>query len=228
MSRRSAAGAGLSPLTLNRLSLYLRCLRDLAERGVDTISSRDLANRYHLSATQIRKDLAQLGELGIRGVGYDVAQLHRRLSERLGLDRTHTLAVVGVGNLGQALVRFLSFRDESFRVVAAFDNDPAKIGTRVGGVAVRDSTELADALRRTEVEIAVLAVPAEAAQANYDALVAAGVRAVLNFAPTRLETHPEVPTKDVDLRIFLEELGSQLGARRDGDPLRLGRDRPPA
>lgn len=200
----------VSSLTLNRLSLYLRSLRALRSESVKTVSSLELAERFHLSAAQIRKDLAQFGEFGTRGVGYRVDQLIDRLSGLLGLDRTHNILIVGAGNLGSALARFLSFDDRSFRVVAAIDNDPAKIGRRIGDIAIHSPAELSEVVARTRAEIAVLAVPPDAAQGIYDRLIAAGIRAVLNFAPTRLSRHEGIPTKAVDLRIFLEELGYQL------------------
>lgn len=196
----------VSPLTLNRLSFYLRCLRRLQEEEIDRISSQDLARRFHLSATQIRKDLAQFGEFGIRGVGYDVDQLIQRLSVLLGLDRLHRLVIVGMGNLGSALAQYLGFNSGAFQVVAAVDRDPAKVGTRIGELVIRHADELGLVVREEAVEIGVLAVPASSAQERYDALVAAGIKGVINFSPTRIRAVPEVPLKDVDLRINLEEL----------------------
>lgn len=196
----------VSPLTLNRLSLYLRCLRRLQEMGVQRVSSQALAQRFHLSATQIRKDLAQFGEFGIRGVGYDVDALADHLNALLGLDRRHSLVIVGMGNLGCALAQYLGFNHGAFQVVAGVDNDPAKVGRCVGDIAVHPASELAEVVRELGAEIGVLTVPAEAAQENYDALAAAGVKGVLNFAPVRLKRRPEVPLKNVDLRINLEEL----------------------
>lgn len=196
----------VSPLTLNRLSFYLRCLRRLQEEEIDRISSQDLARRFHLSATQIRKDLAQFGEFGIRGVGYDVDQLVQRLSALLGLDRLHRLVIVGMGNLGSALAQYLGFNSGAFRVVAAVDRDPAKVGTRIGDLVIRHADELERVVREEAVEIGVLAVPASSAQERYDILVASGIRGVINFSPTRIRAVPEVPLKDVDLRINLEEL----------------------
>jgi redox-sensing transcriptional repressor len=196
----------VSPLTLNRLSFYLRCLRRLHEERVDRISSQDLAHRFHLSAAQIRKDLAHFGEFGIRGVGYDVEQLIARLSTLLGLDRHHRMVIVGMGNLGSALARYLGFNSGAFQVVAGLDRDPAKIGKRIGGFAVRSASELAATVREERAEIGALCVPAESAQENYDALVAAGIKGVINFSPIRIRPVPEVPLKDVDLRIHLEEL----------------------
>lgn len=196
----------VSPLTLNRLSFYLRCLRRLQEEEIERISSQDLARRFHFSATQIRKDLAQFGEFGIRGVGYDVDQLTQRLSALLGLDRLHRLVIVGMGNLGSALAQYLGFNSGAFRVVAAVDRDPEKVGKEIGGLEIRPSDELAQVVQEKRVEIGVLAVPAGSAQERYEALVAAGIKGVINFSPTRIQAVPEVPLKDVDLRINLEEL----------------------
>ena len=196
----------VSPLTLNRLSFYLRCLRHLQELGIKRVSSQEMAQRYHLSATQIRKDLAQFGEFGIRGVGYDVDELADHLNALLGLDRKHPMIIVGMGNLGSALAQYLGFNYGAFQVVAGVDVDPAKIGRRVEGFTIRPSSELAEIVRESGAEIGVLAVPAEAAQENYDALADAGIRGVLNFAPVRVKRRPGVPLKNVDLRINLEEL----------------------
>ncbi len=196
----------VSPLTLNRLSFYLRCLRHLQELGVSRVSSQEMAQRYHLSATQIRKDLAQFGEFGIRGVGYDVDALADHLNSLLGLDREHALLIVGMGNLGSALAQYLGFNYGSFRVVAGVDNDPRKIGRRVASLIVRSSADLKEVVRESGAEIGVLAVPAEAAQENYDALADAGIKGVLNFAPVRVKRRTDVPLKNVDLRINLEEL----------------------
>jgi redox-sensing transcriptional repressor len=196
----------LSPLTLNRLSLYLRCLGDLEERGVSRVSSHELARRYHLSAAQIRKDLAQLGEFGIRGVGYDVRHLAARLNTLLGLDRRHPLLIVGMGNLGSALARYPGFNQGCFEVVAGIDNDPQKVGRKIGAITVRSTRDLRRLARETGAEIACLAVPAEAAPENFLALCEAGIKAVLNFAPVRLEPRRGVRVKNVDLRTGLEEL----------------------
>ncbi|HKH45380.1 MAG TPA: redox-sensing transcriptional repressor Rex [Thermoanaerobaculia bacterium] len=196
----------VSPLTLNRLSFYLRCLRHLQEEGVKRISSQEMAWKYHLSATQIRKDLAQFGEFGIRGVGYDVDALAAHLNELLGLDRQHAMLIVGMGNLGSALAQYLGFNYGAFRVVAGVDHDPDKIGRDMGTFVVRSTDEIPEVIRESGAEIGVLAVPAEAAQENYDRLAGAGIKAVLNFAPIRLKRRPGVQLKNVDLRINLEEL----------------------
>jgi redox-sensing transcriptional repressor len=205
----------ISPLTLNRLSFYLRCLRQLQEAGLLRVSSQELAQRYHLSATQIRKDLAQFGEFGIRGVGYQITELADHLDALLGLDCDHPMVIVGMGNLGSALARYFGFNHGAFRVVAGIDIDPAKVGQEVAGFRVRPAVELADVIRESGAVIGILTVPAPAAQAYYDALADAGVRGVLNFATVRVKPRPGVPLKNVDLRIHLEELAFFLKPNPD-------------
>lgn len=196
----------VSCLTLNRLSLYLRCLRQLQERGTQRVSSMELAKQFDLSASQIRKDLAQFGEFGIRGVGYDIEQLVARLRGLLGLDRPHHLVVVGLGHLGSAVARHFASNHRAFRVVGLFDNDPAKIGGELGDLRIRPVDELGEAVAESGAEIGVLAVPAAVAQEVYDRLVDAGIASILNFAPIRLRQVPGVRCRTVDLRIYLEEL----------------------
>lgn len=195
-----------SPQTVNRLSLYLRCLRQLREGRILKISSQELARRFDLSATQIRKDLAQFGEFGIRGVGYDVHQLIDHLQALLGLDHSHKLVIVGIGNLGRALAQYPGFNSRSFQVVAGIDIDRDKVGQKAGSITIRHAEELTAVVRSSGAEIGVLTVPEAAAQENYDGLVQAGVRAVLNFTRARIHSVAEVPLKEVDLRIYLEEM----------------------
>jgi len=206
----SAGGHGvaeeISPLTLNRLSFYLRCLRQLQELGYAMISSQELARRFNLSAAQIRKDLAQFGEFGTRGVGYGVAELAEHLNALLGLDHPHPMVIVGMGNLGSALARYLGFNSGSFHVVAGVDNDPRKVGTRVGTFTVRHATELPAVVRDSGAEIGVLTVPDDVAQHYCDTLADAGIRGIVNFATVRVKPREGVPLKNVDLRINLEEL----------------------
>ena len=200
--------ARVSPLTLNRLDLPAIADRS-AEKGISRISSRGPG--ACLSATQIRKDLAQFGEFGIRGVGYDVERLADRLSNLLGLHRSHPIVICGVGNLGSALARYWGFNYGPFRVVAAVDTDPQKVGKRLASFTVGHPRELKRLIKEGSCEIGVLAVPASAAVENYDALVGAGIRAVINFAPLRLEPRAGVRVKNVDLRINLEEVAFFLG-----------------
>ncbi|MEP0773807.1 MAG: redox-sensing transcriptional repressor Rex [Acidobacteriota bacterium] len=197
----------ISELTINRLSVYLRCLQQLELEGVMTVSSQELADRFHLNSAQIRKDLAYFGEFGIRGVGYNVAQLREHLINILGLDEERRVLVVGAGNLGIALSHYSGFNTGGFRIVAVLDADPHKVGKRIpGGLAVEPAGDLARIVKERRVHIAVITVPATSAQRVYDELVEAGVQAVLNFAPTQLKGHPEVKLKSVDLKINLELL----------------------
>lgn len=196
----------ISPLTLNRLSVYLRGLRILEQDGTERISSLEMARRFHLSAPQIRKDLARFGEFGIRGVGYEVQDLRMRLETLLGLQHEHPAIIVGTGNIGTALARFPGLNSGAFKVVGLLDKDPRRIGQKVGDLEIRPSSDLRTLVRSSGAEVAILAVPAEAAQENYRALVAAGIKAVLNFAPVQLDEDPAVRVKNVDLLIFLEEL----------------------
>jgi redox-sensing transcriptional repressor len=197
----------VSELTTQRLSVYLRCLTYLESIGEKTVSSHELAKRFHLNSAQIRKDLAYFGEFGIRGVGYDVVRLKQHLVSTLGLDAEHRLVIVGAGNLGLALANYRGFNSNGFRIVALLDADPKKIDRRLrSGIPVVPTSRLADVVRENSVEVGVIAVPAPAAQAVYDQMVDAGICAVLNFAPIQIRSREGVKLKNVDLRINLETL----------------------
>jgi redox-sensing transcriptional repressor len=197
----------ISELTTNRLSVYLRCLNELDGAGVRTISSQVLAEQYHLNAAQIRKDLAYFGEFGVRGVGYYVRDLKRHLRQILGLDQKLRVAIMGAGNLGLALADYPGFRMEGFEIAALFDNRIEKVGQQSrGGVPIYDIGDLKKIARRDAVRIAVIAVPAGAAQNVLNLVVASGIKAILNFSPGALEVPPEVKLKSVDLTVSLESL----------------------
>ena len=201
----------VSELTTNRLSVYLRCLNALEDAGVKTISSQALAEQFHLNAAQIRKDLAYFGEFGVRGVGYYVRDLKRHLRQILGLDRKLRVAIMGAGNLGLALADYPGFRQEGFEIVALFDNLSAKVGQQSrGGVPILDIHELKKTAKRDGISIAVIAVPAAAAQQVVDLVVAAGIKAVLNFSPGTLRVPPGIKLKGVDLTVSLESLSFHL------------------
>jgi redox-sensing transcriptional repressor len=202
-------------MTVRRLSVYTRCLLQLEEDGVKTISSQELAERFNLNSAQVRKDLAYFGEFGVRGIGYYVSGLKAELQRILGLDRSWPIALVGIGNLGSALFHYKGFSRQGFRIVVVIDDDPAKIGREIDGVPIVASRDLAREIKARGVQVAVVAVPAESAQGVVDQLVTAGIRAVLNFAPTRLKVPRDVRLKDVDLSIELETLSFYLarGAR---------------
>ncbi|MGE0639181.1 MAG: redox-sensing transcriptional repressor Rex [Thermoanaerobaculia bacterium] len=209
-------GDPVSPVSVNRLSLYLRSLHQLRSVGIERVSSAALAGFCRLSAAQVRKDLSAFGGFGTRGVGYDIEPLARHLVRVLRLDRLHRLVIFGMGNIGTALARYPPFNDGSFRVVAGFDADPRKIGTRVAEVPVHSPVDLPRVVKRSRASMAVLAVPVEAAATGYEALVGAGIRAILNFAPIVLPTAPGCRVKNVDLRTHLEELAF-FGAPDDRD-----------
>lgn len=207
----------ISELTTGRLSVYLRCLTFLESQGQKTVSSGQLAERFHLNSAQIRKDLACFGEFGTRGVGYDVRQLKQQLVATLGIDRLRHMIIAGAGNLGMALADYSGFNSNGFHIVAMFDSDPAKVGrTSREGIPVVDWQKLPDVVRRDNVEIGIIAVPAEAAQPVYDALADAGIRAILNFAPIQLKLRHGVKVKSVDLRINLESLSFHLKHAEEG------------
>jgi len=200
-------GAGISDLTAKRVSVYLRCLEALQEAGVTTVSSQALAEKFGLNSAQIRKDLACFGEFGVRGVGYVVIDLKDQLTRILGLTRDRKVIIIGAGNLGMALADYAGFNGGGFRIVALFDNDRGKIGGRSrGGVPVLDMESLHRVAKREKAGIAVLAVPAAAAQKVLDRVSRSGIKAVLNFAPAQLKARPGITLKAVDLKIQLENL----------------------
>ena len=210
-NKRRQSPEQVSELTTNRLSVYLRSLNELDAAGVKTISSRSLAERFHLNAAQIRKDLAYFGEFGVRGVGYYVKELRRDLRQILGLDRELHVAIMGAGNLGLALADYPGFRQEGFGITALFDVANEKIGHESrSGVPIYDIKDLKRIARRERLDIAVLAVPSAYAQAVVDLVAGAGIKAVLNFSPGALKVPPAVKLKSVDLTVSLESLSFYL------------------
>ena len=215
-NKRRQTPEQVSELTTNRLSVYLRCLNRLDADGVHTISSRALAEQFHLNAAQIRKDLAYFGEFGVRGVGYYVTDLRQHLRQILGLDRRLRVAIMGAGNLGLALADYPGFRQEGFEIAAMFDSADGKIGhVSRGGVPIHDIKALKKVAKRDRLDIAVIAVPAPHAQAVVDQVVAAGIKAILNFSPGALKVPAEVKLKGVDLTVSLESLSFYLAQGAD-------------
>jgi redox-sensing transcriptional repressor len=207
MHKRKSGPEQVSELTTNRLSVYLRCLNTLDGLGVTTVSSRALADRFHLNAAQIRKDLAYFGEFGVRGLGYNVADLRRHVRQILGLDRRLRVAIIGAGNLGSALADYPGFRVEGFEIAALFDSAPDKIGQRSrGGVPILDIRELKKVARVERISIAVIAVPSHAAQSVVDLAVNARIKALLNFTPGTLKVPADVKVRSVDFTVSLESL----------------------
>ena len=211
LNKRRQTPEQVSELTTNRLSVYLRCLNELHESGVQSVSSQSLAERYQLNAAQIRKDLAYFGEFGVRGVGYYVNDLRRHLRQILGLDRHLRVAIMGAGNLGLALADYPGFRQEGFEIAALFDAANEKIGHESrSGVPIFDIKELKRVVRRERLDIAVIAVPAPHAQPVVEQVVTAGIKAILNFSPGTLKVPPDVKLKSVDLTVSLESLSFYL------------------
>lgn len=196
----------ISELTTNRLSIYLRCLNELAHEGRKTVSSDKLAKRFHLNSAQIRKDLACFGEFGVRGVGYYVEDLREQIIRILGLDHHHRVGIVGAGRLGAALTDYYGFRQTNFEVAALFDADPEKIGMEVSDVKVYSIKDFSKVARRENIDVAVIAVPAEYAQKVLETIVDAGIKAVMNFAPKPLLADDDIKLKTIDLTISLESL----------------------
>jgi redox-sensing transcriptional repressor len=199
-------GDKVSELTTNRLSIYLRCLDELAQEGAKTVSSGKLAKRFHLNSAQIRKDLACFGEFGVRGVGYYIADLRSNIQRILGLDKEHRVAIIGAGRLGAALADYYGFTQSNFEVVGLFDTDKKKIGAKIGDVEIFDIRNLAKIVDRDRIDVAVIAVPAQFAQGVLEEISKAGVKAVMNFAPMPLMVGDDIKLKTVDLTISLESL----------------------
>src|SRR5579884_1621029 len=216
-NRTQSEREAVSELTTGRLSVYLRCLAHLESQGQETVSSAELAERFHLNSAPIRKDLAYFGEFGTRGVGYNVSQLREHLVRELGIDRSRNVIIAGAGNLGMALADYRGFNDNGFQIAALLDVDPAKVGrTSRTGIPVLPFSDLQRIVEQSRAEIGIIAVPADAAQEVYTSFVAAGLTAVLNFAPVQLRAHDNVKVKSVDLRINLELLSYHLKSVEDG------------
>jgi len=208
----------ISEATTNRLSVYLRCLNELDAAGVRAVSSKAIAEQFNLTAAQIRKDLAHFGELGVRGVGYYVKDLKRQLRHILGLDRGFKVAIMGAGNLGLALADYPGFRQEGFGIAALFDNLREKVGRESrGSVPIYDIKDLRRIAKREQIVIAVIAVPLKSAQSVVDKVVAAGIKAILNFSPGALRAPNDVKLKNVDLTVSLESLSFYLARGSGGE-----------
>lgn len=209
---------------VRRLSLYLRQLESYQVSGRETISSRQLGAGLKLTDSQVRKDLAYFGQFGHPGVGYRVKELIVRVRRVLGTDKDWNIVVIGAGNLGRALVSYRGFVRKGFRIVAIFDNDPAKLGQAVvpgGSLCIRGLDEMPAVVASMNIRLGILAVPAEAAAGVADAMIAAGIKGILNFAPSALEVPDGIAVTGVDLAVNLEQLsfrirGARSSSRADG------------
>ena len=190
--------------TVYRLSIYQRCLQLLKANGVETVSSEALSKAAGVKSAQLRKDLAYFGNFGTRGLGYNVEMLSGMIGETLGTTRLQPVILVGVGNLGSALLGYLGFNKEGFEIIAAFDANPERI--KALRIPLHPITEVEDFIRENNVKLAILAVPGHAAQQVVNTLTAAGIQAILNFAPVVLEVPEQVIVNNVDLAMELENL----------------------
>ncbi len=199
--------------TIERLSAYLQCVRGMYADNITTASSTEIAQRTGINAAQFRKDLSYFGEFGTPGLGYDVSELEAHLSRIMGLDEQRDVLLVGAGNLGAALTAYMGFSERGFRVVAVFDNDPSKVGTKMHDHTVHHIDELTRMNAELHAPVGVVTVPRAAAQIVVDKLVAAGVHAILNFAPTAILVRPGIAVRNVDLTSEMEILSYYLRAK---------------
>jgi redox-sensing transcriptional repressor len=199
--------------TVRRLSLYLRFLEEFEEQGIDTVSSGALASRGGTTSAQVRKDLSFFGSFGKRGLGYPVPELAERMRGILGLKRRYRVGMIGAGKIGSALVQYRGFKQRGFDIVAIFDSDPSKIGRQWNGLTVQDISGLEKELGREPLDMAVLVIPGDVAQAVTDRLVRLEVKAILNFAPVQLTVPDDVVVKTVNLALELETLSYALANR---------------
>jgi len=206
MSKKSAPD-----IVVGRLPLYLRMLNQLLDEERHTTNSQELGNRLGISSAQIRKDLSYFGGFGKYGAGYDVAFLRGQLQRILHLEKIWPVALVGAGDLGHALANYHRFKQSGFEIVGVFDNDPTKIGRKIGPLVVQDAERMEDDVRKQNVAIAIIAVSVNAAQIVADRLVAAGVRGILNYAPVALKTPAGVTVQYIDPVARLQHMAYYVG-----------------
>jgi redox-sensing transcriptional repressor len=197
-------------VAINRLSIYYRCLERISEvknlGDFEVISSSEMAEITGINSAQIRKDLAYFGEFGKRGVGYSLKNLSKELKIILGLDKKWPIIIVGAGNLGQALINYKGLEKRGFVIEGIFDNSPIKIGKKLRQIIIQDVKGIENFIKKKNIKIAVLTVPAISAQEVADRMVRGGIKAILNFAPIRIILSPEVKIHNVDLSIEFEGL----------------------
>ena len=211
-----AVSRKISESAVRRLSLYLRILEDLERKGQNTVSSEEMSGRSATTAAQVRKDLSLFGSFGKRGLGYAVTELAERLKKILGLDRRWRVALVGAGRIGSALVEYSGFAERGYDVVAIFDSDASKVGGKWGGLCVRDISEFEAVSNDESVEMVILAIPVEAVPSVMEHVEKAGIRGILNFAPTKLKVPLGVAVKDVNMVMELEALSFAF-SQEDGE-----------
>lgn len=207
--------AKISEAVVRRLPIYLRYLKELSLRHVQTVSSQDLGQKLDLNPAQIRKDLAYFGDFGKKGIGYDVAYLIEKIRQILKLDQFINVALVGAGNLGRALSNYNAYLKDNMKIVAIFDAMPSKIGETINNLTVQPTSEMAETIRSYNVRIGIITVPAMEAQNVADQFVAAGVEAILNFAPATLKVPAEIRIHHADFTTELQSLAYYLDKDKD-------------
>ncbi len=205
-TRDTASSVQVPEAAVGRLSLYLRELQRLLDEGIETVSSTQLGRRLGFSDAQVRKDLAHFGHFGYPGIGYRCLELSEKVKTILGTNRSWVVVLVGVGNLGRALLRYRGFEQQSFRIAAALDIDPQMVGSRVEGIPVFGLELAAEVIKTHGIRLAIVCVPSPVAQSVVDQLVEAGIEGVLNFAPITISLPKHVRSESVDLAIQLEQL----------------------
>ena len=193
-------------IIIGRLPVYLRALQRLSQKGIQTTSSQELGEIVGISAAQIRKDISQFGEFGKQGTGYSIPFLVERLRDILKVDRVWDVVIVGMGDMGHALARYNGFTNRGFQVTMLFDNDPIKVGQKVGDFEILDTSVMVERIKQNKVRLAMLTVPATAAQEMADQLVKAGVRAILNYAPISLNVPHNVRVQYIDPATHLQRM----------------------
>jgi redox-sensing transcriptional repressor len=193
-------------IIIGRLPVYLRALQQLSEKGILTTSSQELGEIIGISAAQIRKDISQFGEFGKQGTGYSVPFLIERLRDILNVNRVWEVVIVGMGDIGHALARYNGFTNRGFHINMVFDNDPQKVGQKAGEYEILDTAEMAEKVKQNKIKIAMLTVPAVSAQELTDQLVKAGIKAILNYAPTSLNVPSHVHVQYIDPATHLQRM----------------------
>ncbi|HZK86964.1 MAG TPA: redox-sensing transcriptional repressor Rex [Syntrophomonas sp.] len=196
--------------TVMRLSVYSRYLLQMEEKGIETISSSDIATGVGVGSAQVRKDLAYFGEFGTRGVGYKVGELYGHLTKILGLDKTWNVIIIGAGKLGSALALYQGFNDRGFKVRAVLDTNQDRIGDTLNAITIEPLKVMRERIEQNDIKVGIITVPAQAAQEVTEQLTAAGVKAILNFSPQVLKVPAGVILRNVDLSVNLEVLSFNL------------------
>lgn len=205
----------ISDSTIRRLSKYYRSLEFLVNKKVDTVSSDELAEMDGITSAQVRKDLSFFGTFGKRGLGYNCNVLKNQIGEILGLNREWNVAIVGAGNVGRALADYGEFKKQGFKIALILDSDPQKIGAKIHGIIVQDFNKVRNLIKAKKIEIAIIAVPVNAAQQVADMLVESGIKAILNFAPISLKVSGNIQVKNENMAIEIESLSYYLTSTRN-------------